>query len=77
MSIDPSDFLFALRNEVCKTLEELKPVLDEANKLYERLERIAEDCEDAAELVASSDLEPNSHASIPARSGLTRKGDES
>lgn len=76
MSINPSDFLYALRNEACKVLEELKPVLDQANDLYERLERIAEDCEDAAQLVAASDIEPNCHAYVPTRSGLTRKGDQ-
>lgn len=76
MSITPSDYLYALRNEACKVLEELKPVIDKANDLYNRLERIADDCEDAAELVASSDIEPNSRADTPARSGLTRKGDQ-
>lgn len=74
MSISPSDFLTALRNEACRMLEELKPVIDKANDLYERLDRIAEDCEDAAQLVASSDIEPNMSASVPERSGLTRQG---
>lgn len=75
MSISPSDFLYALRNEACRVLEELKPVLDQANSLYERLEQIAEDCEDAASLVAASDIEPGKIATVPERSGLTRQGD--
>lgn len=74
MSINPSDFLYALRNETCRVLEELKPVLDRANNLYERLDKIADDCEDAATLVAASDIEPNCIATVPERSGLTRQG---
>lgn len=61
MSIKPSDFLYALRNETIRVIEELKPVLDKANSLYEHLDRIAEDCEDAAELVAANP--PSSYTS--------------
>lgn len=75
MSISPSDFLYALRNEAGRVLEELKPVLDQANRIYERLEQIAEDCEDAAQLVAASDIEPSAVAFVPERSGLTRQGE--
>lgn len=73
--ISPSDYLYTLRNEVARMTEELTLVATAAQELLEKLEKIADDCEDAAQLVAASDIEPGSSADIPARSGLTRKGD--
>ncbi|WP_019148800.1 hypothetical protein [Timonella senegalensis] len=73
--ISPSDYLYTLRNEALRVLEELSPAIEKAQNLMETLEKIADDCEDAAQLVASSDIEPNSRADTPTRSGLTRKGD--
>jgi hypothetical protein len=75
-----SDFLYVLRNEAGQAADRLqKQVIDmrkalgEAERVLDRLNGLADDAQDAAELVCASDLEPTAHADIPERSGLTRK----
>ena len=70
--ISPSDYLYTLRNEVARMIEELTLVATAA-QLLEKLEKIADDCEDAAQLVAASDIEPSSSADVPERAGLVRR----
>jgi hypothetical protein len=45
----------------------------EGRKVLERLTKLGDDAQDAAELVASSDILPDHHALIPERSGLVRR----
>lgn len=71
--ISPSDYLYTLRNEVARMIEELTLVATAAQELLEKLEKIADDCEDAAQLVAASDIEPHSSANVPERAGLMRR----
>lgn len=71
--ISPSDYLYTLRNEVARMTEELALMVTAAQELLEKLEKIADDCEDAAQLVAASDIEPRSRADVPERAGLVRR----
>ena len=71
--ISPSDYLYTLRNEVARMTEELALMVTAAQELLEKLEKIADDCEDAAQLVAASDIEPGSSADVPERAGLVRR----
>jgi hypothetical protein len=75
-----SDFLYVLRNEAGQAAERLaekvvdmKKELYEAEKVLGRLDRLAQTAEAAAELVAASDLEPDSRADVPEQSGLVRR----
>lgn len=71
--ISPSDYLYTLRNEVARMTEELALMVTAAQELLETLEKIADDCEDAAQLVAASDIEPSTSADVPERAGLVRR----
>jgi hypothetical protein len=79
----PSNFLMTLRDTAGRAAERLegaiaeaREFLAEAEAVHARLERIADDAEDAAQLVAASDIEPTSSALVPERSGLIRPGEE-
>lgn len=79
----PSEFLMTLRNTAGRAAERLQGAITEAREflaeaeaVYARLERIADDAEDAAQLVAASDIEPTSSALVPERSGLIRPGEQ-
>lgn len=75
-----SSFLYVLRNEAWKAAErlgaqviEMRKSLGEAESILDRLNKLADGAQDAAELVCASDLEPTACADIPERSGLIRK----
>lgn len=79
----PSEFLFTLRDTAGRAAERLQGAITEAREflaeaeaVYARLERIADDAEDAAQLVGASDIDPNTSALAPKRSGLIRPGEE-
>lgn len=69
---DITDVLYRLRNMAGIAADDLRSAIGEAQAVLDKLDRFAEDAQDGAELIAASDLEPNTFASIPARSGLTR-----
>jgi hypothetical protein len=73
MSADLIDVMYRLRNMAGQAADELRPHVERAQSVLDRLDKFAKDTEDAVELVAASDLHPNCSANIPERSGLIRK----
>lgn len=69
---DITDVLYRLRNMAGIAADDLRAAVLEAQAVLDKLDRFADAAQDGAELIAASDLEPNSHASIPERSGLVR-----
>ena len=65
-----SDYLYSLRDEAGIAADKLRAAITEANEKLAKLDAIADGAERAAELVAASDLQPDSHATIPPESGL-------
>lgn len=72
-----SDFLYMLRDEAGKAADVLRPKVEEAQATLNRLDKLANGAEQAAELVAGSMLEPEASAKIPYESGLVfRESDD-
>lgn len=72
---DISDILYGIRNTAGEAADELREAITVAQEVLDRLDRITDDAEDGAQLIAASDIEPNAIASVPERSGLVRKED--
>lgn len=70
---DISDFLYTLRNTAGEAADNLRASIAEAQGVLARLDKLAEDAEDSAQLIAASDIEPHASAIVPERSGLVRK----
>lgn len=70
---DVIDVLYRLRGMAGLAADDLRSAIGEAQAVLDKLDRFADDAEDGAQLMAASDLAPNSSALIPERSGLTRK----
>jgi len=70
---DVIDVMYRLRNMAGAAADDLRTAIAEAQAVLDKLDRFADDAEDGAQLMAASDLAPNSHALIPERSGLARK----
>lgn len=73
LTATPSDYLYVVRDTAGRAADALGEQVAAAQKVLDSLTRIANDAEDAAQLVAASDIEPRTTALIPGRSGLTRK----
>ncbi len=67
---DIIDAIYGLRDVAGAALEPLRSAIAEAQQVLDKLEAFADDAENAAELVASSDRHASHHASTPADSGL-------
>jgi len=74
---DIVDVMYRLRNMAGQAAEALQQQIKQAQAVLDKLEEFADGAEDAAELVAASDLFPSHSALIPAHSGLIRKPNES
>lgn len=70
---DITDVLYRLRDMAGLAADDLRSAISEAQTVLDKLDQFANDAEDSAQLVAASDLYPNSSALIPERSGLIRK----
>lgn len=70
--IDPTDFLFVLRDTAGKAAEALAAAIKDAQAVYDKLDRIADQAQDVAQLASASDLFPTHHANIPDGAGLVR-----
>lgn len=71
---DIIDVMYRLRDMAGLAADDLRAAIGEAQEVLDKLDQFANDAEDGAQLMAASDLSPNSSALIPERSGLTRKG---
>lgn len=70
---DVVDVLHRLTRMAHEPAQKLRAAIAEAQAVLDKLDAFADDAEDAEQLVAASDLMPRYIASIPERSGLTRK----
>lgn len=71
-SVSISDYLYMLGNQAYEAAELLAKQVDKANATLSQLRNIASLAEDAGQLIASSDLQPNTYADPPKNSGLVR-----
>lgn len=70
---DIIDVMYRLRDMAGIAADELREAIKDAQAVLDKLDFFASDAEDGAQLMAASDLHPNSHANIPERSGLQKK----
>lgn len=66
------DVIYRLRDMAGKAAAELRPHVEAAQAVLDRLDKFAHEAEEIAELSAASDLFPSYSASIPEGSGLVR-----
>lgn len=71
-SIDPTDFLYVLRDTAGKAAEALAAEIGRANLVLGKLEQLADQAEKVAQLAGASDLLPNISANLPPEAGLIR-----
>lgn len=67
---DVSDVLYRLRDMAGLAADRLRTEIDVAEKVWKSLDEFSRSAENAAQLVAASDIEPNSHALAPIGSGF-------
>lgn len=72
-SVSISDYLYMLGNQAYEAAELLAKQVEKANATLSHLRNISALAEDAGQLIASSDLEPNAHAYPPKNTGLVRE----
>ena len=70
---DVIDILNRLGGMAHEPAQKLRAAIAEAQAVLDKLDAFVDDAEDAEALVAASDIMPSYIASIPDRSGLTRK----
>ena len=70
---DVTDVLYRLRDMANTAAITLREQIAEAQTVLDKLDKFAQDAEDAVVLFCSSDLQPDSSANIPEGSGFVRK----
>lgn len=69
---DLIEVLYRLRDMAGMAADKLRVEVQAGQAVLDKLDTFTKDCEEGAELLASSDLHPGMHANIPERSGLQR-----
>ena len=70
---DVIEVLYRLRDMAGMAADDLRKAIGDAREVLDKLDKFADDAQDGAQIIAASDLAPNAHAILPARSGLIRK----
>ncbi|WP_024817081.1 hypothetical protein [Arthrobacter sp. 31Y] len=69
---DVIEMLYRLRDMAGRAADKLRVEVEAGQEVLARLDQFSKECEDGAQLLASSDLHPGWNANVPDASGLIR-----